>query len=124
MKTTYRPIIVIAVMTVILASLVLPSFAGTEGRKNTALALTAATVYSAFQRNKLPAVVLGLGAAQAWKSYEDSRKRDSDRYCYRYDRRDRYQRCDRDRRDRDDWKSKDHRPRGNAWGYYKHHRDD
>lgn len=94
--------------------------ASEEGRKNTALALGAAAVGLLLtQKNKVPGIVAGVGAAYAYKRYNDAVKdrHDWERYGYydgyrygdnryndnrysdnrydRYDRNDRYDRYDR-----------------------------
>ena len=101
-------------LTIFSMSAIVPTFASTAGRKNTAIGLTGATVYSALKgKNNTATVLLGLGAAQSWKSYEDSRKRDNKRKSYKH-------RCGRSA------------PRGHAYGHnkakqykhknHKHHR--
>lgn len=73
-----------------LLTAVLPTFADTKGRQNTALALTAATIYAAFQKNKLPAIALAAGSALAWKNYGDSQKNDRRYRSYSHNRRQSY----------------------------------
>ena len=84
------------------------AMAGVEGRKNTALALTAGAVYAALRHKTGAALVIGGGAAYAWKRAADAKKntyyyrsyrrgsndsyyggsrRNSDSSCYRGDRR-------------------------------------
>lgn len=81
----YRPngsLILIGLLAVFTASAIAPAFAGSAGRKNTAIGLTAATAYSVLRKNDRAALLLGLGSAQAWKSYEDARKRESRQRSY------------------------------------------
>ena len=56
--------------------------ASTKGRKNTALVLTGATVYSALKGHGKTALVLGAGSAYAWKRAADSRKQDKQKQAY------------------------------------------
>lgn len=66
--------------------------ASEEGRKNTAIGLGAAAAYLLLtQRDKVPGLIAGAGAAYAYKKYDDSRKerKDNERYGY-YGRNDRY----------------------------------
>ncbi len=77
MNKFYRTLAISGMLVVFSFSIAAPTFAGTEGRRNTAVALTAATAYSFLQKNDRAALLGGLASAQAWKSYEDSRKRDS-----------------------------------------------
>ena len=100
------------------------AFAGEEGRRNTALALTGATIYHAAKGHTAETLLFGLASLEAWdrtndreardwrqrRSYRDrdrsdcrdsDRDRDGHRY-YNYDSRDRYGRRDRDRNYRDD----------------------
>lgn len=95
--------------------------ASEEGRRNTALALGAAAgVLLATQKNKTPGILAALGAAYAYKTYDDAirerHKRErygyyddyrSDRYDYRYD------------RDRRDWRRDGRDDRR----YYRYDRD-
>lgn len=80
----YNKIIIVATILMALSpSLLLPAYAGAKGRKNTAMAMTAATVYSAITKKDRQALILGIGSAQAWKNYEDARKRESRQRTYR-----------------------------------------
>lgn len=88
MRRLYRSLIFGGILAVFSLSAIAPAFASTKGRKNTAMVLTAATAYSALKKNDRAALVGALATAQAWKNYEDSRKRDSkkkavQRYSYR-----------------------------------------
>lgn len=112
MRNTYRRLIIAGVLTAFGLSTVLPVFAGSTGRRNTAIVLTAATVHQFLHKRKANAVVLGLGAAQAWKSYEDARKRESGHRGYRVHRPDRRQSRGRE------YAHRDRAPRGHAYGYY------
>lgn len=82
MHRFYRSLVLIGVVSVFSVSVTAPAFASTNGRKNTALALTAATAYSALTKNDRAALVGAAATAQAWKNYEDSRKRDSRKKSY------------------------------------------
>jgi hypothetical protein len=82
--------------------------ASEEGERNTALGLTAAAAALLLtQRNKLPGIIAGAGAAYAWKKNQDSINSRHDRERrYGNDRRDwdRDDHWDRNRdRDRDRW---------------------
>ncbi len=55
--------------------------ASTEGKRNTAIGLTAATIYAASKGKSNTALVLGAGAAYAWKRTADSKKKPT--YYYR-----------------------------------------
>jgi hypothetical protein len=77
MNKFYRTLAISGMLAVFSVSLTAPTFAGTTGRRNTAIALTAATAYSVLKKNDRAALLGGLASAQAWKGYEDSRKRDS-----------------------------------------------
>lgn len=89
--------------------------ASEEGRRNMALALGAAAgVLLATQKNKTPGIIAALGAAYAYKTYDDAirERHKRERYGYyddyRYDRYD--YRYDRDRRDwRDEWRDRERR---------------
>jgi len=59
-----------------------PALAGSKGRQNTAVGLTAATVYSVLTKNDRAALVGAVASAAAWKSYEDARKRESRQRSY------------------------------------------
>lgn len=53
-----------------------PSFAGSKGRKNTAIGMSAATVYELLKGQTKTGIVLGVGSAVAWKQYEVARQRE------------------------------------------------
>lgn len=67
-----------------------PAKASEEGRRNTAIGLTAAAgILLASQREKAPGIVAGIGAGIAWKRYQDAvreRRECERRYGYRDDR--------------------------------------
>ncbi len=107
MHTLTRSITVIGVSTVLSLSALAPSFAGSEGRKNTAIVLTAATVHQFLKKKDRNALVLGVASAAAWKNYEDARKHES--------RQRRYYRLH-------GYRYGHSHPRGHAYGHYKHHR--
>jgi hypothetical protein len=48
--------------------------ASVEGKRNTAIGLTAGAIYAAVRHKTGAAVVLGGGAAYAWKRHADARK--------------------------------------------------
>lgn len=75
--TTSRSVMTVLLTAALLLSTLGVSYAGSKGRKNTALALTGATVYSLLKGNTDTALILGAGAAYAWKKYDD--KRDEER---------------------------------------------
>ncbi|MHB0999973.1 MAG: hypothetical protein ACYC27_12070 [Armatimonadota bacterium] len=90
MRRFYHLLIISTIMTAFTAASFTPVYASSKGRKNTAIALTAATVYSVLQKNDRHALIAGLGTAQAWKSYEDARKRESKQRAYSSSRNYRY----------------------------------
>ena len=102
MKVTHR--FTAAALTAVLGAGILAApnaaQASEEGRKNTAIGLGAAAAYLLLtQKDKVPGLIAGAGAAYAYKKYDDARKdrQDRDRYGY-YDRNDRYDsRYDRNR---------------------------
>ena len=107
MKITRR--ITAAALTAVMGAglLLTPAMAraSEEGRRNTALGLGAvAAALLLTQRNKLPGIIAGVGAAAAYKRYDDS-IRDRHRYerygyyDYRDDRNRRNDRYDRNNRD-------------------------
>lgn len=77
LRTLTKNVTIVSTLAILAISGLIPAYAGASGRKNAAIAMTAATVYSAFRRNKTAAAVFALGSAQAWKNYEDARKRES-----------------------------------------------
>ncbi len=56
--------------------------ASTQGKRNTAIGLTAATIYAAIKGKSKEALVLGAGSAYAWKRTADSQKRATYRRGY------------------------------------------
>jgi len=102
MKVTHR--FTAAALTAVLGAGILAAplaaQASEEGRKNTAIGLGAAAAYLLLtQKDKVPGLIAGAGAAYAYKKYDDARKdrQDRDRYGY-YGRNDRYDsRYDRNR---------------------------
>jgi hypothetical protein len=153
MQLTHRLTAAAVTLIVSASALLLPlsARASEEGRRNTALGLGAAAAYLLLtQKNKTAGIVAGLGAAYAYKRYNDS-VRDRHRwdrygyydYDYRHDHRDRYDdryrdeydrdrrsdrydrdRSDRDRRDRDDryYSRRDRRDEGDDAYYVKSRR--
>ncbi|MDO8588839.1 MAG: hypothetical protein Q7T82_17555 [Armatimonadota bacterium] len=119
----------------------LASFAGSEGRRNTAIALTGASVYFLSKGKTGAGLASAAGAILAWDRYSDFRddrffrhrrfRHHRDRHHYYFRDRDRDRDWDRDRhRDwRWDWdrdrnrKHKHHWDRGRHLGWYKHDRD-
>ncbi len=57
--------------------------ASTRGRLNTAVGLTAASIYELARGHGGTALVMGAGSAYAWKRYKKSRKHHVYRYRYR-----------------------------------------
>jgi hypothetical protein len=84
MRTVTRVATTIGISVTLLSSTLLPSFAGSTGRKNTAIVLTAATVHQFIHKKNRNAIVLGLASAAAWKNYEDARKRESRQRHYHH----------------------------------------
>lgn len=62
----------------LLVAVALPATAGAEGRRNTALALGALSLFELSEGNYDSGAILGLGSAVAWDRYFDAR------YPYRY----------------------------------------
>src|SRR5262245_23447148 len=60
-----------------------PAQASSAGRKNTAIGLGAAAVYSLLRGQTTAGLVLGAGAAYGYKRYKDAK--DEERYDRRYD---------------------------------------
>lgn len=54
-------------------------YAGSEGRKNTAMALTAGALYSLAKRKNGTAAVLGAGSIYAWGRYNQAREAEKER---------------------------------------------
>lgn len=50
------------------------SMASVEGKRNTAIGLTAGAIYAGIRGKKTAAIGLGAGAAYAWKRHSDARK--------------------------------------------------
>ncbi|MCS6776562.1 MAG: hypothetical protein RMJ43_03025 [Chloroherpetonaceae bacterium] len=81
--------------------------ASEEGQRNTAIGLTAAAAALLLtQKNKLPGIVVGAGAAYAWKRHQDTvnerrrrerAEREADLRWSRYERQDRRERVNRER---------------------------
>ena len=102
MKVTHR--FTAAALTAVLGAGILAAplsaHASEEGRKNAAIGLGAAAAYLLLtQKDKVPGLIAGAGAAYAYKKYDDARRdrQDRERYGY-YDRNDRYDsRYDRNR---------------------------
>ena len=59
------------------------SLASTVGKRNTAIGLTAGTVYAAVRGQKTAAIALGAGSVYAWKRHSDSRKNDAYKRGYK-----------------------------------------
>lgn len=101
--------------------------ASEEGQRNTAIGLTAAAAALLLtQKNKLPGIVVGAGAAYAWKRHQDTvnerrrrerAEREADFRWNRYERQDRRERFHRERyrdlRDSDSCPFDDELPRNN-----------
>ena len=73
--TATTSLIVLSAFTAIMTPVA--SVASTAGKRNTAIGLTAGTIYTAIKGKKTAAIVLGAGAAYAWKRHADSRKSDA-----------------------------------------------
>jgi|GEM_PF-3488653 len=58
---------------VITISMPTAAMAGSKGARNTAVALTAATIAAALTKHKTAAIILGAGSAYAWKRQADAR---------------------------------------------------
>ena len=75
----------------VFATALVPSaaFAGSKGRRNTAIGLGAVTIHQALKGKTTNALVLGAGTAYAYKRYRDARKSEKRReraaraYTYR-----------------------------------------
>ena len=123
-KTAASITFVLLASFVLTVALPLASYASSEGHKNTAAALAAATVLLMGQKNKAPAIATATGAIIAYGQYQDDRDRERryDRYGgyrdrdYRHDRDNRYDRDDRyrsddryryDQRDRDERRTRE-----------------
>ena len=133
-----RFLTVIGISVSLSLSALLPSFAGSEGRRNTAIVLTAATVHQFLNKKKGNAIVLGLASALAWKGYSDAQKQESRNrwgyYQYGRSRNDYSSRGGSNCRNRDysnyrasnydrsdnGWSGRGYsQPRGHAYGHYK-----
>ncbi len=77
-----RNVMALLLMAVLLLSTVGITYAGSEGRKNTAIVLTGAAVVSLAKGNTDTALVLGAGAAYAWKKYDDKRDEEKARASF------------------------------------------
>ena len=68
----------IAIVAVFLVTVMIPTaaLASTKGRKNTAIGLSAATLYEVIKGRTLPAVALGAGSAYAWHRYSQQRQQE------------------------------------------------
>jgi len=108
MQKLTRSFTVIGISTILTLSALLPSFASVEGRRNTALVLTAATVHQFLTKKNRNAIVLGLASAAAWKNYEDARKHQSKQRAYYYR--------------TSHYRYGHSSPRGHAYGHYKYRR--
>ncbi len=69
---------------VLLTLLPLSAQAGSDGRKNSAIALGAAAAYELLKGKTTAAIALGAGAAYAGKRYEDARKSERNQNNRRY----------------------------------------
>lgn len=95
----YRRTLSFSLVAVFGAALAAPvaAVASESGRRNTALALGAAALVLATKKNKTPALAAAVGAAVAYKRYNDEK---NERQDYEQWRRDRYGRYDDNRYDR------------------------
>ena len=76
-----------AMLTTTLGGGLMPAHAGSKGRRNTALALGAITVYGLLKGNNKVAIAGGVGTAIAYSRYRSAKKREN---RYRYGRYNRY----------------------------------
>ena len=79
MKTNLRMTTGLVLFTAFTSVVMAPvaSFAGSVGKRNTAIGLTAATIYAAAKGKSTAALAVGAGTAYAWKRYADSKKKTS-----------------------------------------------
>ncbi len=83
MKRRLTIFALLAVMVIGLFAAVVPASASSKGRRNTAWALTGAAAYELLRGKTTPGLVLGAGAAYAWKRSSDARKAEKRRaYAY------------------------------------------
>lgn len=77
---------ILATLGLFLTTLIAPmaAIAGSEGRRNTAIVLTAAAVYSLAKGKNTQGLALGAGSYYAWSRYSKSRQAENRRHSYRY----------------------------------------
>lgn len=72
LRMTTSLVLLSAFTTIVMAPVA--SIASTVGRRNTAIGLTAATIWAASKGKSKTALVAGVGAAYAWKRHADSKR--------------------------------------------------
>ncbi len=78
---------VLVALVIGLFAAVVPASASVKGRRNTAWALTGAAAYELLRGKTAPGLVLGAGAAYAWKRTHDEKRAQQRQYTYYYDNR-------------------------------------
>jgi hypothetical protein len=82
--SSFRKTVCTLLLTAFAATAIAPAcFASVEGRRNTAIGLTAGAIYSLVKKKTTNAIVLGAGAAYAWKRHSDARKASAYKRGYR-----------------------------------------
>lgn len=118
-------ILVVAAVMVLTITAPVASFAGSTGRRNTAIGLAAAGAYLLIKGKTTPGIAAAGGALYSYKRYKDARDAENDRDRY-WSSRDRYRSSnqsryaynnDRDRYDRDNGRGKEHLNRGKHLGW-------
>ena len=84
MSKTIRLISLLTLL-MVLATMLAPlgASASTKGRRNTAIGLTGAAAYALLRHKTAAGVVIGAGAAYAWKRHHDATKADARTRAYR-----------------------------------------
>jgi hypothetical protein len=129
MNRTHRftALALVAALGIGMVSLPITARASEEGKRNTAIALGAAAVGLLLtQKNKVPGIIAGVGAAYAYKKYDDSvrdRHRREQRYGYNDDYRRNRDDYDYDRNRDRDWDNDDYRDRRDDSFYRDKNRD-
>ena len=111
MKRAFRATMFTVLLAALCIAVIVPAYAGAEGRKNTAAVLTAATVLSAINGDDKTTLALGLASAVAWSSYDDAKNKE-----YRYS----YGQYNYDSRDRNNYGRNDY---NNSYDRYNQNRD-
>ncbi len=84
MKTKRAGILIILGLFVTTLFAPMAAFASSEGRRNTAIAVTAATLYSLIKGKDTQGLALGAGSYYAWKRYNDARQQEAKKQSYKY----------------------------------------